>query len=127
MQHGMSTENSMVYPLFEMNRLASQPFRLLAETSLAFWGHAANPWRGAPLVQQATAALTMFERATRHYEKPSFGIEQIEIAGKAVAVNEQMVWQTPFCKLLHFAKPDFDRTLPKLLLVAPLSLSLIHI
>jgi poly(3-hydroxybutyrate) depolymerase len=36
-------------------------------------------------------------------------------------VDEQIVWQTPFCKLLHFAKLDFRKAQPKLLLVAPMS------
>ena len=111
----------MIYPLFEMNRLAVQPFRLMAEASLTFWENAANPWRESAMAKQATATLNMFERATRHFVKPGFDIKQVAISGKPVTVHEQIVWQTPFCKLLHFAKPDFGKAQPKLLLVAPMS------
>jgi len=41
-----------------------------------------------------------------------------------VRVTEEVVWQTPFCRLVHF-KRDIDRTRsasdPRLLLVAPMS------
>ena len=111
----------MVYPFLEMSRFAAQPFHLMAQTSLSFWQSTANPLHQTDLAKQASAALTMFERATRQFEKPSFGIEDIIISGKTCAVTEQVIWQTPFCKLLHFAKPDVTKVQPKLLLVAPLS------
>jgi poly(3-hydroxybutyrate) depolymerase len=117
----MTTANAMLYPLFELNRAAIQPFRLMAETSLAFWANAANPFRMTPLASQATAALTMFERATRHFDKPQFGFDQVTIGGVACPVEEKIVWQTPFCNLLHFAKPTFGAKQQKLLLVAPMS------
>jgi len=110
-----------MYPLFELNRMAVQPFRLLAETSLAFWGNAANPLRETTMAKQARASLKMFERATRQFAKPSFDIEEVEIDGAAVEIEEEVVWQTPFCNLLHFGKVDYSKALPKLLLVAPMS------
>ncbi len=117
----MTTSNAMIYPLFELNRLVVQPFRLMAETTLSFWENAANPWRESVVAKQASATLTMFERATRHFEKPDFDIKEVAIGGATVSVHEQIVWQTPFCKLLHFAKPDSAEPQPKLLLVAPMS------
>ena len=117
----MSTANAMIYPLFELNRFALQPFRLMAETSLAFWGHAANPLRESAFAKQTTAALTMFERATRQFQKPEFGITEVSVNGKTVAVREQVIWQTPFCKVLHFVKSNFAEAQPKLLMVAPMS------
>lgn len=111
----------MVYPFLEVSRIAAQPFRLMAQASLSFWESTANPLQTTLLAKQASAALTMFERATRQFEKPSFGIESITIRGKTCTVTEQVIWQTPFCKLLHFAKPDVAKGQPKLLLVAPMS------
>ena len=112
---------SMLYPLFEMNHMATQPLRLMANASLSFWQNAANPFRESAFAKQTTAALTMFERATRRYEKPSFDIAEVEISGKAVQIEEHVVWQSPFCNLLHFAKLNNKTKLPKLLLVAPMS------
>ena len=80
----------MIYSLLEMNRLAVQPFRLMAETGLNFWGGTSNPWRETAFAKGATAALTLFERATREFPKPQFRIDGVE---------EQVVWQTPFCNL----------------------------
>ena len=66
----------------------------------------------------------MFERATRRYSKPDFGITRTRVDGQSVAVTEEIVWQTPFCRLLHF-KRDIDPARaaqhPRLLLVAPMS------
>ncbi len=112
---------SLLYPLFEMNHMASQPFRLMAQTSLSFWQNAFNPFANSAFAKQATAALTMFERATRRYAKLGFGITDIDISGKRFAVDEQIVWQSPFCHLLHFTKLGLSSKQPKLLLVAPMS------
>jgi len=69
------------------------------------------------------AGFELFERGTRRYGKPEFGITHIETAGKETAIEEIVVWQRPFCRLLHFAKANQPGTKPqpKLLLVAPMS------
>jgi poly(3-hydroxybutyrate) depolymerase len=66
----------------------------------------------------------VFERATRHYSKPEFTISRTKVGSAMVGVKEEVVWQTPFCRLLHF-KRDIDPARaahdPRLLLVAPMS------
>ncbi|MFV2093031.1 MAG: polyhydroxyalkanoate depolymerase, partial [Hyphomicrobiales bacterium] len=59
----------------------------------------------------------------RRYAKPEFGIEQVEVAGRPVAVREKVAWQKPFCRLLHFERdlPPSDTPAPRLLIVAPMS------
>ncbi len=113
--------SAFLYPFFEMNHAALQPMRLMANMGLSFWQNEANPLRDTSLGRQATASLTMFERATRRYAKPSFEIVETTVNGKAVAINEQITWQSPFCQLIHFAKPASAKKQPKLLLVAPMS------
>ncbi len=112
---------SMLYPWFEMNHAALQPARMLTNLGLSFWQNTANPMRDTKLGRQATAALTMFERATRRYSKPEFELDEAIIGNKAVVVEEEVVWQSPFCNLIHFAKQDFTKKQAKLLLVAPMS------
>ena len=112
---------SLLYPLFEMNHAALQPARMMANFGLSFWQNTANPLHGTKLGRQATAALTMFERATRRYAKPEFGLVETMVDGKAQPIEERVVWQTPFCNLLHFAKPSLKKKQAKLLLVAPMS------
>ena len=61
-----------------------------------------RPWAAAP-----SPPGEVFERATRRYSKPDFGITRTRVDGQSVAVTEEVVWQTPFCRLLHF-KRDID-------------------
>ena len=65
----------------------------------------------------------MFERLTRRYGKPSFGLDDIHMNGLVYPILEKIVWTKPFCNLLHFARPDFREGAgqPKLLIVAPMS------
>lgn len=66
----------------------------------------------------------MFERTTRRYEKPSFGLDSTIVDGETVAVTEEVVWQRPFCRLVHFKRaiePSRPRRTPKVVLVAPMS------
>jgi poly(3-hydroxybutyrate) depolymerase len=83
-----------------------------------------NPLTHTPVGRSAIAACEVFERATRRYPKPEFGISRTSIGGTPVRVSEQVVWETPFCRLLHF-KRDIDPARaaqhPRLLLVAPVS------
>ena len=112
---------SFLYPLFEMNHAALQPMRFMADLGLSFWQNAANPMRDTAFGRQTAAGLTMFERATRRFEKPEFGIAKIEIGKTEFAVEEKIVWQNPFCQVIHFAKTGFAKKQTKLLLVAPMS------
>ena len=61
----------------------------------------------------------MVERATRRYDKPDFDIVTTTVGKNDYAVTEDIVWQTPFCNLLHFAKPALGKNKqPKLLSAA---------
>ncbi|MBG1233790.1 polyhydroxyalkanoate depolymerase [Aestuariivirga litoralis] len=117
----MSVPSSPLYSMFELNHAALQPFRAMANMGLSFWASAANPLRDTSMGRQATAALTMFERATRRFAKPSFDIPETQIDGKAYLIDEQVAWETPFCKLIHFGKVDLRAKQAKLLMVAPMS------
>jgi poly(3-hydroxybutyrate) depolymerase len=114
---------SMLYPLYEMNHAALLPARLMANAGLAFWQNESNPWAATRMGRSTAAALSMFERATRRYDKPEFNIVTTEMAGKEITITENIVWQSPFCNLLHFAKilPAKSQLQTKLLLVAPMS------
>jgi poly(3-hydroxybutyrate) depolymerase len=118
-----SLDYKMLYPFYEMNHFAMQPLRFAASAGLAFWQHSANPLSTTHMGRSAAASLSMFERATRRYEKPSFNISNTQIKGKDVAVQEIVVWQTPFCKLINFSKDVSVKIKPqtKLLMVAPMS------
>jgi poly(3-hydroxybutyrate) depolymerase len=66
------------------------------------------------------ASAELFERTTRHFGKPSFGLKSTRIFRESVKVEEEIVLTKPFCNLLHF-KRHTDAEDPKVLLVAPMS------
>jgi poly(3-hydroxybutyrate) depolymerase len=83
-----------------------------------------NPFVDTALGRHASATLELFERTTRRYARPTFGLTRTQVDGVDVGVSEHAVWQRPFCKLIHF-KRDIpgERAArdPRLLIVAPMS------
>ncbi|MGF7159018.1 poly(3-hydroxybutyrate) depolymerase [Rhodoligotrophos appendicifer] len=111
----------MLYYLYEMNHVAVAPWRAAANATRAFWDTPINPLSSSVLGRTISAGLDVFERMTRRYGKPLFGIESAWVDGERVAVTEETVLQKPFCGLLHFSKEGAKRHQPKLLIVAPMS------
>ncbi|MBV8962310.1 MAG: polyhydroxyalkanoate depolymerase, partial [Hyphomicrobiales bacterium] len=76
-----------------------------------------------PFGRSVSAACNVFERSTRRYEKPEFGLTCTRVGDEKVAVTEEVVWQRPFARLIHFARavPVSRPKQPKILLVAPMS------
>jgi poly(3-hydroxybutyrate) depolymerase len=70
------------------------------------------------------AAAEMFERSTRRYTQPEWGITDTVVGGQRVPVRVDTVWERPFCRLLHF-KRQFEHTprtpQPRIVIVAPMS------
>ncbi len=114
----------MLYHLFELGRAGFGPARVAAETTRLLLNNPFNPITHTPFARQAVAAAEVFERTTRRYPKPEFGHKTTRVDGVPVRVTEEVVWETPFCKLIHF-KRDIDSARasqdPRLLLVAPMS------
>src|SRR5262249_47955578 len=70
------------------------------------------------------AGLEPFEPPPRRYGKPEWNINSTVVGGEHVPVHISVVWQRPFCRLLHFERA-FEhvprRPQPRLLIVAPMS------
>ncbi len=111
------------YQLYELNHAAMGPFRAVADATRLYFNSPLNPFAGTPFGRSVAATAELFERTTRRYGKPDFGITQVKVGGVKVPVSEEVVWQRPFCRLIHFAKPLPPGTpaQPKLVIVAPLS------
>ncbi len=71
-------------------------------------------------VRSLTAAYELLARARFTHERPRFGVDTVDVDGRAVTVTEEETDRTPFCTLVHFAKDTPDPG-PRVLLVAPLS------
>ncbi|HKA73235.1 MAG TPA: polyhydroxyalkanoate depolymerase [Xanthobacteraceae bacterium] len=120
-QFGM--EGLPFYYWYEMQHAALGPFRAAADATRLFYQNPINPLAHTTLGKSIAAGCEMFERATRRYGKPEWNLEPLKINGERVAVHPEIVWQRPFCNLVHFerALPDSYRRHPKLLIVAPMS------
>ena len=64
-----------------------------------------RPIRGpTELGKNAAAAFELFERSTRRYGKPEWRIDSTLIGAERVPVHMSVVWERPFCRLLHFER-----------------------
>jgi poly(3-hydroxybutyrate) depolymerase len=81
-----------------------------------------NPLADTPYGRTLAATCELFERTTRRYGKPEFGLPTTEIGGQEVAVTERIVWSGPFCDVIAFDRASAAAAAqPKLLIVAPMS------
>jgi len=113
----------MFYQLYELNHAAMAPWRAAAESMRVAYRNPFNPLAYTKLGRTFAAGFEVFERATRRYGKPAFGLDQTEIDGTPVSVHEKVIWSKPFCDLLHFERclPSGHKKDPKILVVAPMS------
>ncbi|MGP4693393.1 polyhydroxyalkanoate depolymerase [Agrobacterium cavarae] len=113
----------MFYHLYEMNHSAMAPLRAGADLMRQACNNPLNPLSNTAFGRSIDAGFEVFERLTRRYGKPEFGISSTDIDGKAVDVVEEVVWTKPFCRLIHFNRslPEERPADPKIVLVAPMS------
>jgi poly(3-hydroxybutyrate) depolymerase len=113
----------VLYHWYELGHAAMRPARVAAGSCRLFF-NPLNPLTHTALGRNAVAACEVFERATRRYDKPAFGLTHTLVDRLPVRVTEEVVWQKPICKLVHFKRaisPERAATHPRLLLVAPMS------
>jgi poly(3-hydroxybutyrate) depolymerase len=128
---------TMLYQLHELNHAALTPLRLASEVGQYALRNPFNPLSYTHGGRAVAAACELFEHFSRRHRKPTFGLKTVEIDGWTVPVTEEVLYATPFCRLLHF-KREFDKAMPpqghkngrgkelgggdpRLLIVAPLS------
>ena len=111
------------YQLYELNHAAVAPWRAYADATRLAFQNPFNPFSETVFGRSVAAAAEVFERSTRRYGKPAFGIHETEVKGRVVPVVEKVAWQKPFCSMLHFERElPKDRPVdPRVLIVAPLS------
>jgi len=113
-----------LYWLYEMSHAALNPSRAVADATKLLFSNPLNPLAPTAYGRSIAAACEMFERTTRRYGRPDWGLPSTLVGGERVAVNVEVVWQRPFCRLLRFVRL-FERAparpQPRVLIVAPLS------
>ncbi|MEW9308560.1 MULTISPECIES: polyhydroxyalkanoate depolymerase [Labrys] len=120
---GLGAISAPVYTIYEATHAALGPTRAFSDATRAFFENPGNPFSMTTWGKSVAAACEVFERVTRRYGKPEFGIKDVLVGGERVAVHEEVVWRRPFCNLLRFSRAirGNHRPDPKLLIVAPMS------
>lgn len=113
----------MLYQFYEWNHAALAPWRAVADATKAIYQNPLNPASRTEMGRAVAAMAELFERTTRVYGKPAFGLDETSVDGVRVPVADREIWAKPFCRLLHFerALPETRRKDPKILVVAPMS------
>ena len=120
----------MLYQLYESQRTLMEPFVDFAQAAAKLYSSPLSPLGKTPLAQRVSAGYSLMYRLGKDYEKPSFGIHQVEVdkQGVSLAIHERIEVDKPFCELRRFKRfTDDSDTLtqlkdqPAVLVVAPLS------
>jgi len=112
----------MLYHIYDAWQTALAPARLGAEVTQNLLRNPLSPLAYMPAARTMAASAELFERTTRKFGKPEFGLGETMIDGKKVKVTEEIVIEKPFCTLTHFKRhTKTKRNDPTLLIVAPIS------
>src|ERR1700674_602156 len=113
-----------MYWMYEMAQASLNPARAGTDATKILFQNPLNPWAHTELGKSVAAGCELFERTTRRYGKPEWGLNDTEVNGVRTPIEIRVVGEKPFCRLLHF-----DRKLtwplrspqPRVLIVAPMS------
>jgi poly(3-hydroxybutyrate) depolymerase len=118
----------MLYQLFETQRAMLSPWAGFAKAAAKLYATPVAGLSHAPYAARVSASFDLMHRLLKEYEKPAFGITELQIDGLSVAVQQRTELEKPFCKLLRFKRYTDDSKLlaklhkqPSVLIVAPLS------
>src|SRR5207237_9494125 len=113
-----------MYWMYEMAQASLNPARAVTDATKILFQNPLNPWTHTQVGKSVAAACELFERTTRRYGKPEWGLDMTEVNGIRTPVEIRVVWEKPFCRLLHFDR-KLTRPLripqPRVLIVAPMS------
>jgi polyhydroxyalkanoate depolymerase len=110
----------MLYQAYQAHSDVMTPVRIWAGRALQAIGARSVGIADNVVLRNLTAAYELIARAGLTHDRPPFGINDVRVGNREVAVREDAVLATPFGTLLRFRK-DVDAAQPRVLLVAPLS------
>ena len=110
----------MLYDAYEVQRSLLAGASRLAGMGAGWLNNPANPFSYGAASPLVAAGLEVFAHASAPRGKPEFGIGEIVVDGKPVAVTEEIIVRHPFGQLKHFKKAGVTGQ-DKLLIVAPMS------
>jgi len=108
----------MMYQAYQAHADMVAPLQAAASAAAASSGAWPGMLSKNSLAREIGAFYEWLALARLTHQRPSFGIDAVQIDHQVVAVSEEVVHRMPFCSLLHFKK-DVQPT--RVLLVAPLA------
>jgi poly(3-hydroxybutyrate) depolymerase len=121
---GAAVLTTPLYWMYELGQASLNPARAVADATRLLYQNPMNPLSHTEIGKSVAAACELFERTTRRYGKPEWGIDTVEVNGVRVPVKVHTVWEKPFCRLLNFErvlKKPLRTPQPRVLVVAPMS------
>lgn len=113
---------NLSYYWYETAHWLLGPARAASDVTKSMLTNSGNFLGETPYGRTMTAACELFERTTRRYGKPAFGLSTTTIGGQEVKVTERIVWEKPFCDVISFERAQKSaKSQPRLLIVAPMS------
>src|SRR3981189_1723861 len=113
-----------MYWMYEMGQASLNPARAVTDATKILFQNPLNPWSHTKFGKSVAAGCELFERTTRRYGKPEWGLNDTEVNGVRTPVEVRSIWEKPFCRLLYFDR-KLTRPLrspqPRVLIVAPMS------
>ena len=113
-----------MYWMYEMAHASLNPARAVTDATKILFQNPLNPWAHTEMGKSIAAACELFERTTRRYGKPEWGLDETEVNGVRTPVEVRAIWEKPFCRMLHFDRKHIRplrEPQPRLLIVAPMS------
>ncbi|MBB1093406.1 polyhydroxyalkanoate depolymerase [Rhodopseudomonas pseudopalustris] len=113
-----------MYWFYELAHASLNPARAMSDAARLMFKNPLNPWSHTDLGKSIAAACEVFERTTRRYGKPEWGLDDTEVNGMRVPIEIHNVWEKPFCRLLYFERKlehPLRHPQPRVLIVAPMS------
>ncbi|MDF3061725.1 MAG: phaZ [Microvirga sp.] len=119
----MGVYMDLAYYWYEAAHLMLSPARAASDATRLMFNNPINPLTHTAYGRTVSAACEIFERTTRRYGKPAFGLHSTWVDGERVPVTERVVWERPFGRVISFDRAmNFrHRPQPKILMVAPMS------
>src|ERR1700732_4692912 len=113
-----------MYWMYEMAQASLNPARAVTDATKILFQNPRNPWSHTECGKSIAAGCELFERTTRRYGKPEWGIHDTDVNGVRTPIEISVVWEKPFCRLLYSDR-KLTRPLrspqPRVLIVAPMS------
>ena len=91
-----------MYWMHEMFYASLNPARAVTDATKILFKNPMNPWAYTDLGKSIAAGCELFERTTRRYGKPEWGLHDTDVNGVRTPIEIRSVWEKPFCRLLYF-------------------------